>query len=60
MIGSRSPGSQIQMVSPIAIRSDAAASSGTSARRTNGGRSSPTISTTMAPPVSAISGDSSR
>ena len=59
MIGWLSPGSQIQIVRPIAIRIVAAVSPGTSERRTNCDRNSPTIITTTQPPTSASSGDSS-
>ena len=60
MIGGWSPGSQIQIVRPIAVSSVTAVSAGTSVRRAKRERSSPTMSTTTAPPTSASSGDSSR
>ena len=59
MIGSLSPGSQIQIVRPIAVSSDTAVRPGTRLRRTNCERNRPTIITTMQPPTSASSGDSS-
>ena len=58
-IGSWPPGSQIQMVRPIAVRRATAVSTGTITRRTNGDRNRPTISTITDPPASANSGDSS-
>jgi hypothetical protein len=58
-IGSRLPGSQIQMVSPIAVRSVIAVSTGTTVRRTRNERRRPTISTITDPPASAKSGESS-
>ena len=57
MIGVVSPGSQIQMTSPIAANSETAVSSGTSTACTKRPRSRPTISTTIEPPSVAISGD---
>ena len=60
MIGGRSPGSQIQIVRPIAVSSETAVRTGTSVSRAKLERSSPTMSTTTAPPTSASSGDSSR
>ena len=59
MIGSVSPGSQIQIVRPTAMRIDSAVSAGTSVWRTNGERSRPTIITTTHPPTSAMTGESS-
>ena len=58
-IGSRVPGSQIQMVSPIAVRSEIAVSAGTSVRRTKNERNSPTMSTITEPPATAKIGESS-
>ncbi len=58
-IGSRLPGSQIQMVRPIAVSSATAVSTGTTTLRTKRELSSPTISTITEPPASANSGDSS-
>ena len=60
MIGSRSPGSQIQIVSPMAASSAIAVSAGTSWWRTARERNRPTISTTTEPPTSASSGETSR
>ena len=58
-IGSRLPGSQIQMVSPIAVSSATAVRTGTITARTKREPSSPTISTITEPPTNANSGDSS-
>ena len=58
-IGSRLPGSQIQIVRPIAVRSVIAVSAGTTVRRTKNERSRPTSSTITEPPASANSGESS-
>ena len=58
-IGARLPGSQIQMVSPMAVSSATAVSTGTTTARTKREPSRPTISTITEPPASANSGDSS-
>ena len=58
-IGSRLPGSQIQIVSPMAVSSATAVSTGTITVRTKREPSRPTISTITDPPTSANSGDSS-
>ena len=47
-----------QMPSPIVVPSATRVRNGTTWRRTNADRSSPTISTMQAPAVSAISGES--
>jgi hypothetical protein len=57
MIGALSPGSQLAMVNPPAASSEAAATSGTSARCTNRPGNRPTISTATAPPTRASTGD---
>jgi hypothetical protein len=53
------PGSQIQIVSPIAVSSATAVSSGTTTARTKRAGSRPTMSTITEPPASANSGESS-
>jgi hypothetical protein len=58
-IGVRTPGSQIQIVRPMAVRSEILVSAGTSSVWTARPRNRPTISTTIEPPTVAISGDSS-
>ena len=57
MIGLLSPGSQLAMVSPPAVSSDAAPTSGTSPRWTKRPGNRPTISASTAPPTSASTGD---
>jgi hypothetical protein len=59
IIGSRSPGSQIQMTRPIAVSSETAVRKGTATVCTKRPRSNPTNSTTIEPPTVAISGESS-
>ena len=58
MIGSCRPGSQIQIVRPIAVSSEPAASAGTQRSGRSGRGTGPTISTTIEPPIVANSGDS--
>ena len=55
----RLPGSQIQMVRPMAVSSATAVRAGTTTLRTKRELSSPTISTITDPPASANSGESS-
>jgi hypothetical protein len=58
MIGSTSPGSQFQIVRPMAASRAIAVSAGTSTVCTKRPRSSPTMRTTTEPPIVAISGES--
>jgi hypothetical protein len=58
MIGSWTPGSQIQIVSPIAVSSEIPVSAGTRIVCTKRPRNRPTISTMTEPPTVAISGES--
>ena len=58
MIGLLSPGSQIHTDRPMAVASATVVSAGTSTWRAKRERSSPTISTTTAPPSTAINGES--
>ena len=59
MIDFCTPGSQIQIVSPIAVSSEIVVRAGTAMCCTKRPRSSPTINTTIDPPTVAISGESS-